>query len=81
MMMISCNAGDAPERDASEKMAEFFGPGQVDQIVRSAIQMCWMALPADRRTPDELEAQIRRLVDRAMRDFREDREQFGKGSS
>jgi hypothetical protein len=59
-------------------MADFFGPGQVDQFVRQAIQTCWMALPKDRKTPDELEKQVRRIVDRALKDFREDSEQFGR---
>ncbi|HET6573766.1 MAG TPA: hypothetical protein VFG68_09210 [Fimbriiglobus sp.] len=65
--------------DAERKMAEMFGPAQVDQTVRQAIQFCWMGLPKARRTADELEAQIRRLVDRALKDFREDMQAFGKG--
>jgi ATP-dependent Clp protease ATP-binding subunit ClpC len=52
------------------KRFEMFSPAQVDQFVRQAIQVCWMSLPKERRTLDELEAQIRHLVDRAMRDFR-----------
>jgi len=64
--------------DAAGKMAGFFGPGHVDQLVRQAIQMCWMALPKDRKTSDELEKQTRRIVDRALKDFREDSEQFGR---
>ena len=63
--------------DAAERMAAMFGPAQVDQAVRQAIQFCWMGLPKDRRTPDELEAQIRRIVDRALRDFRDDARAFG----
>lgn len=62
-----------------ERMADFFGPGQVDQTIRQAIHFCWMALPKDRKTADELEKQIRRIVDRALKDFREDSEQFGRG--
>jgi hypothetical protein len=64
--------------DPAQKMADFFGPGQVDQSVRHAIQACWMALPKERRTSDELEKQVRRIVDRALKDFREDCEQFGR---
>jgi hypothetical protein len=37
-----------------------------------------MSLPKERRTVEELEQQIRRIVDRALRDFREDRQAFGK---
>jgi len=61
---------------AEERMAELFGPGQVDQSLRQAIQFCWMGLAKDRRTPDELEKQIHRLVNRALKDFREDIEAF-----
>jgi hypothetical protein len=35
-----------------------------------------MSLPKERRTVEELEKQVRRLVDRALRDFREDRDAF-----
>ena len=64
--------------DAAERMAEFFGPGQVDQAIRQAVQFCWMSLPKERRTAEELENQIRRLVERALKDFREDRQAFGQ---
>ena len=64
--------------DTSGRMDEFFGPGQVDQMVRQAVQFCWGNLPKERRTAEELEKQVRRLVDRALKDFREDREAFGK---
>lgn len=37
-----------------------------------------MSLPKDRRKPDELERQLRRMLDRALKDFREDREAFGR---
>ena len=71
----SCGSGEGGE-DAAEKTADFFGPGQVDQTVRQAIHFCWMALPKERRNADELEKQVRRIVDRALRDFREDGDQF-----
>ena len=68
------------DADATERMAAMFGPAQVDQAIRQAIQFCWMGLPKARRTPDELEAQIRRIVDRALRDFKEDAQVFGAGA-
>jgi hypothetical protein len=73
--MMVVNPGD---EFAAEKMADFFGPQQVDQTIRQAIQFCWMSLPKDRRTSDELESQMRRLVDRALKDFRDDRKAFGQ---
>ena len=63
--------------DTLSRMAEMFGPAQIDQHIRQAIQLCWMGLPRARRNVDEVETQIRRLVDRALRDFRDDREAFG----
>ena len=63
-------------------MQKFFGPTQIDHFIRQAIQFCWMALPKEKRNVDELERQIRRLVDRALRDVREDFDEFfGKKES
>lgn len=73
----SCSSGEGGE-DAAEKMAEMFGPGQVDQMIRPGIHFCWMSLPKDRKNADEVERQIRRIVDRALKDFREDRDQFSR---
>ena len=72
MAMMSCS-----DENAGEKMMEMFGPAQIDQQIRHAIQFCWMGLPKERRTAAEVETQIRRLVDRALRDFREDLDAFG----
>jgi ATP-dependent Clp protease ATP-binding subunit ClpA len=65
------------DRENAGQWMEMFGPAQIDQQIRMAIQFCWMGLPKERRTLDEVEVQIRRLLDRAMRDFREDSQQFG----
>lgn len=64
--------------EAIERMADVFGPAQIDHMIRQAIQFCWMGLPKERRSVEEVEVQIRRIVDRALRDFREDRQAFGK---
>ena len=64
--------------DAAGRMAEMFGPAQIDHLIRQAVQFCWIGLPEDRRSVEEVEAQIRRIVDRALRDFRDDRQAFGK---
>jgi hypothetical protein len=73
MAMFSCGEGE----DAAERMAEMFGPAQIDHMIRQAVQFCWMGLPKERRSAEEVEAQIRRIVERALRDFREDRRAFG----
>jgi hypothetical protein len=71
-------ASSDDEGSDQHDMGAMFGPGHVDQTIRQAIQVCWMALPKEKRTVDEVERQIRRLVDRAIKDFREDGEMFGR---
>lgn len=63
--------------DAAKTMREMFSPAQIDQSVRQAMQFCWMMLPENAKTVDELEKQFRRIVDRAIKDLREDAEAFG----
>lgn len=75
MACVDLSTGDSEGPDFS-KMKALFGPGQVDQSIRQAIQICWMMLPEDKKTPDELEATIRRIVDRAIISFREDAKTF-----
>ncbi len=70
---------DPGDEDSFKRMREFFGPAQVDQTVRQAMHFCWMSLPMARRNADELEREFRRIVDRAIRDFREDSAAFGGG--
>lgn len=70
--------GDDDGENPMEKMSEMFGPGHVDQTVRQAIQACWMALPKDRRTVDEVEKQIHKIVERALANFRDDAGIFGR---
>jgi hypothetical protein len=59
-----------------DRMRDMFGPTRVDQQVRQAIQFCWFSLPKERRNIEELERQVRRIVDRALRDVREDFDNF-----
>ena len=59
--MITANDGG----DAAERMSEVFGPAQIDHTIRQAVQFCWMSLPKDRRTVENLEQQVRRIMDRA----------------
>jgi hypothetical protein len=66
--------------DAGKQMRQIFGPGQVDEQIRQAIHVCWMMLPEDRKTVDELEKQMRRIIDRAFKDLREDAVAFGLGT-
>lgn len=74
----SAGGDDDNPSDPMAGMASVFGPGHVDQCIRQAIQMCWMSLPADRQTVDEVEKQIRRLTERALTNIREDHDAFGR---
>jgi hypothetical protein len=67
---------DEGDEDAAGRMADAFGPGQIDHMIRQGVHWCWMSLPKSRRTAEELERQVRRLVDRALEDFREDLDEF-----
>ena len=69
---------DDPE--GMDRMREFMGPGQVDHQIRQAIQFAWMSLPEGKKTVAEVERVVRQIVDRALKEFREDGETFGKGS-
>ena len=68
-------SSDDPE--TMNKMRSMFGPGQVDQSVRQALQMCWMMIPDGTNKLDEVEKEFRRIVDRAIKDLREDAKAFG----
>jgi hypothetical protein len=71
--------GPGGEKERGDLARMMMGPTGVDQQIRHSIQMIWMMLPEDRRTADEVEREFRRLMDRALRDFREDAQAFGIG--
>ena len=60
-----------------EEFGRMFGPDMVDNSVRQALAQCWLLLPKHRKTEEQVEAEFRRIVERALRDFREDAERFG----
>ena len=62
-------------------MANIMGPGATDAMVRQVIQTCWMSMPEEKRTVDHVETEIRRLVERALKDLREDANAFGVGKA
>jgi hypothetical protein len=66
--------------DDADKFREIFGPGHVDTMLRQAINMCWMGLPRDKKSPEHVETEIRRMFDAALRDFRTNYETFRKRS-
>lgn len=64
------------ENDMGKHYRKFMGPQMVDQQIRSAINSCWMMLPNEQKNFADLERHIRRLVDRALRDFSDDANAF-----
>ena len=50
---------DPNDPEALDRMRAIFSPGQLDSMIRQAIQIGWIMLPADRKTVDELELQLR----------------------
>lgn len=70
---------DPKDPEVMKRMRALFSPQQVDHQIRQAIQFCWMALPPEQQSVEEVEKQIRRIVDRALRDLREDADSFGLG--
>ena len=73
---MACLSSKGDKGD-DDRIAAMFGPGQVDQTIRQAIHFCWMSLPQKRRNAEEVEKEMRRIVDRALRDFRDDSTHFG----
>jgi hypothetical protein len=78
MMHFETHSPGEGDGEGDQKLSEIFGPQHVDQFVRQSVQHCWMCLPTERRTLEELEKQLRRVFERALKDFREDREAFGR---
>lgn len=70
---------DPSDPEGMKGLRSMFNPQQIDHQIRQAIQFCWMVLPPERQNVDEVEKQIRHLVDRALRDLREDAQSFGLG--
>lgn len=79
-MVMEEESFDSQDPEAMKRFREFFSPQQIDQLIRQAIQFCWMALPPEKQNVEEVEKQVRRIVDRALRDLREDADNFGLGS-
>ena len=51
----------------------FFG---VDQKLRTCIQELWMTFPREDANSERLEKQMKRMVERALKDFKEDIQEY-----
>jgi hypothetical protein len=56
-------------------------PGTVDLKIRQVIRCAWAMPPVEQKSAAEVERVIRQTVDRVLKDFREDAEAFGGGTS
>jgi len=74
--MAMFHAGDP---DGEERMRAMFSPDMIDQQIRQAIRFTWMMLPKEKQTVAEVERVVRQIFERALKDYREDGETFGKG--
>lgn len=76
MHMHEWSEGDNPE-EAREAMRNMLGPQALDQAIGQAISTCWMMLPEKKKSVAAVEVEIRRVVDRALANLREDASAFG----
>ncbi len=58
-------------------MRESMGPFGPDQAARSLITTVWRMLPEGERAPERVEAEVRRLLERALGEYVEDGRAFG----
>jgi hypothetical protein len=81
MAFISTSVSEGGESDKTNKsMRDAFGPQMVDQMIGQAISSCWMLLPRERRNVQNVRAEMRRILDRALNSFEEDTKAFGMES-
>ena len=58
-------------------MRDMMSPLTVDSVLRGAVQNCWMMLPEAERSPERVEQEILRIIQRVLRDLKEDATAFG----
>ena len=58
-------------------LREMMGPLGVDMAIRQAVQQCWMSIPEEHRSVEKVEQEVLRIVQRVIRDFKEDAQAFG----
>jgi hypothetical protein len=77
MAMARFTAGDPKNKKTANEMRAFMGPHAVDTAIRHAISTCWMMLPDSKKDMAALEAEIRRVFERAIDNAKQDAEAFG----
>ncbi len=64
-------------KEKPENIGKLMGPGSVDSLIRQAINQCWLTFPDEKKSVGAIQAEIRRIVERALRDLEEDATAFG----
>src|SRR5262249_3788624 len=67
---------DPKDPESLSKVLHQTSPDAANDSIRKAIIFGWWLLPRDQRTEENLEREIRGLVDDAIREFREDKDRF-----
>jgi len=73
---MDAGAEPPPEVRSPEDM---MGPARIRQMIRQAATTCYCMLPPDARTPERVQQELQRIVDRLFRELREDARAFGMG--
>ena len=68
-----------PEDPASMKRLRALIRPQLARQIRQTIQICWMSLPPSRQNVEQVEKQVRRIMERTLRDLRKDPKSFDLG--
>ena len=79
MAAYSCVTAESSggEGDPKKAMRDMFGPAGVDQLIRAAISTCWKMLPPEKKNHETVAAEIRRIMERALSNLKEDAKAFG----
>ena len=70
---------DETRKQRMDAMRDMFSPAQVEQTIGSAISICWMMLPAEKKNVATVVAEMRRIFERSMKNPEEDAAAFGIG--
>lgn len=73
-MVYERDSGDSAVQKA---VAVAWGLPVIDQEIRQAISHCWLVMPPDKKTAHHVEIEIRRLVERALKDLHDDTRSLG----
>lgn len=77
--MLGKKVKASAESAETQAMRAMFGPQQVEQQISQAISACWMMLPEKKRNVAAVAAEIRRIVERSLKNLEEDATAFGIG--